>query len=98
MAGKAIKRREPMQQIPGRGPHAFEISGPDRDREQHHVARREARYGHGPEEFGLGAPVAAFQLLANEGDRREAQALDCRDQGLGQAAARRPRSRSGAGC
>ena len=40
---------EPMQQVPGRRPHILEMPGPDRNRQQHHIGRGEARDRHRPQ-------------------------------------------------
>ncbi len=45
--GQGDQRRDPMEQVAGRVAHAGKMPGPDRNRQQHNVGRREPGHGHG---------------------------------------------------
>ena len=58
-----------MHQVAGRGSHILGMTGPDRHREQHHIAGREARHRHGAQQRPL--PLRAFIVGRGLVERRQ---------------------------
>ena len=78
------QRREPVQQRTRRLAHALGVAGPDRDRQQHHVAGGEARDRHGAQQLPLGRVLAGGELRRVVGNRAEAEVRKGPQQATGQ--------------
>ncbi len=77
------QRRDKMHQFARGRPHALHQTGPDADRQQHHVARGEPRHRQRAQQHPPGAVLPGLQRRGIEGDQPVAQPLDQPDQPAG---------------